>query len=75
MVGSSIDVPPSRICDLVNNNQPIKADTAVWLGLFVKMAQRLWMNLQTEYDMRVAACNLTEKSAPRIRVFQAPLVA
>jgi addiction module HigA family antidote len=55
MVGANIDVSPSRICDLVNNNQPIKADTAVWLGLFVKMAQRLWMNLQTEYDMRLAA--------------------
>ena len=55
MVGANIDVSPSRICDLVNGNEPIKADTAERLGLFVNMAQRLWMNLQTEYDMRVAA--------------------
>jgi len=75
MVGSTIDVPPSRICDLVNGNQPIKADTAVRLGLFVNMAQRLWMNLQTEYDMRVAARTYNDKIAPRICVFQAPLVA
>jgi addiction module HigA family antidote len=40
---------------LVNGNQPIKADTAVRLGLFFNMAPRFWMNLQTEYDMRVAA--------------------
>jgi plasmid maintenance system antidote protein VapI len=39
------------------------------------MAPRFWMNLQTEYDMRVAARTLTDKIAPRIRVFQAPVVA
>ena len=55
MVGANIDVSPSLICNLVNGNQPIKPDTAVRLGLFVNMAQRLWMNLQTEYDMRLAA--------------------
>jgi antitoxin HigA-1 len=45
------------------------------VGLFFNMAPRFWMNLQTEYDMRVAARTLTEKIAPRIRVFQGPVVA
>jgi addiction module HigA family antidote len=75
MVGANIDVSPSLICNLVNGNEPIKADTAVRLGLFFNMAPRFWMNLQDEYDMRVAARTLTEKIAPRIRVFQAPVVA
>lgn len=34
------------------------------------MNPRFWMNLQTEYDMRVAARELTGKLAPRIRVYE-----
>ena len=75
MLAAGIDVSPSRISDLVNGSLPFTADTAVWLGMFFNMAPRFWMNLQTEYDMRVAARTLTEKIAPRIRVFQAPVVA
>ena len=69
-LAADIDVSPSRISDLVNGNRPITADTAVRLGLFFNMEPRFWMNLQTEYDMRVAARTLTGKIAPRIRVFQ-----
>ena len=74
-LAGDIDVSPSRISNLVNGNRPITADTAVRLGLFFNMAPRFWMNLQTEYDMRVAARTLTDKIAPRIRVFQAAVVA
>ena len=66
---------PSRISNLVNGNRPITADMAVRLGLFFNMAPRSWMNLQTEYDMRVAARTLTDNIASRIRVFQTPVVA
>ena len=74
-LAADIDVSPSRISDLVNGNRPVTADTAVRLGLFFNMEPRFWMNLQTEYDMRIAARTLTGKIAPRIRVFQAPVVA
>jgi addiction module HigA family antidote len=75
LLAADIDVSPSRISDLVNGSRPITADTTVWLGLFFNLAPRFWMNLQTEYDMRVAARTLTDKIAPRIRVFQAPVEA
>ena len=74
-LAADIDVSPSRISDLVNGNRPITADTAVRLGLFFNMEPRFWMNLQTEYDMRIAARTLTGKIAPRIRVFQQPIAA
>ena len=74
-LAADINVSSRCISDLVNGNRPITADTALRLGLFFKMAPRFWMNLQTEYDMRVAARTLTEKIAPRIRVFQGPVVA
>ena len=70
-LAADIDVSPSRISDLVHGRRPITADTALRLGLFFSMEPRFWLNLQTEYDMRIAARTLQEKSAPRIRVFHA----
>ena len=69
-LAADIDVLTSRISDLVNGNRPITADTAVRLGLFFSMEPRFWMNLQTEYDMRVAARTLTDKKTRRICVFK-----
>jgi antitoxin HigA-1 len=68
-LAADIDVSPSRISDLVHGNRPITADTALRLGLFFNMEPRFWMNLQTEYDIRVADRTVREKIAPRIRVF------
>ncbi len=72
-LAADIDVSPSRINDLVNGNRPVTADTALRLRLFFSMAPRFWMNLQTEYHMRVAARTLPAKIAPRIRIFKAPV--
>ena len=68
-LAADIDVSPSRISELVHGKRPITADTALRLGLFFNMEPRFWMNLQTEYDMRVTGRNLSEKIASRIRVF------
>ncbi len=70
-LSSDMDVPPSRISDIVNGARHISADTALRLGLFFSMDARFWLNLQTEYDVRVARRDLLEKIAPRVRVFQA----
>jgi addiction module HigA family antidote len=69
-LAADIDVTPSRISELVNGKRPITADTALRLGLFFDMDPRFWMNLQTEYDMRMATRELKARIAPRIRVFQ-----
>lgn len=69
-LAADMDVPPSRISDIVNGTRPITADTALRLGLFFSMEPRFWLNLQTEYDMRTVTRNSHEKIAPRIRVFQ-----
>lgn len=69
-LSSDIDVPASRISEIINGNRPITPDTAIRLGLYFKMEPRFWLNLQTEYDMRVANRELTAKIAPRIRVLE-----
>jgi len=68
-LAADIDISPSRISELVHGTRPITADTALRLGLFFNMEPRFWMNLQTEYNMRVAARTVREQIAPRIRVF------
>jgi len=70
-LSSDMDVPPSRISDIVNGTRPITADTALRLGLFFSMEPRYWLNLQTEYDMRIITRLTRDKIAPRIRVYQA----
>lgn len=34
------------------------------------MGPRFWLNLQTEYDMRITVRTMHDKVAPRIRTFQ-----
>ena len=69
-LAADIDVSPSRISELVHGQRPITADTALRLGLFFGMEPRFWLNLQSEYDMRVAHRELRAKFARRIRTFQ-----
>jgi addiction module HigA family antidote len=73
-LAADIDVSPSRISELVNGNRPITADTALRLGLFFGMEARFWLNLQSEYDMRMAERETKAAIAPRIRVFH-PIAA
>ena len=69
-LASDIDVSPSRISEIVNGMRPISVDTALRLGIFFSMEPRFWINLQTEYDLRVIKRKMEQKIAPRIRVFQ-----
>ncbi|MDI9334126.1 MAG: HigA family addiction module antitoxin [Cytophagales bacterium] len=69
-ISSDMDVPPSRISDIVNGARPITADTALRLGLFFGMDARYWLNLQSEYDVRVAKRDLLEGMKARVRIYQ-----
>ena len=73
-LAADIDVSPSRISELVHGQRPITADTALRLGIYFAMEPRFWLNLQAEYDMRVANRKLRDKIMPRIRTFH-PIAA
>lgn len=66
-LAADIDVPTSRISDIVNGKRPITVDTAIRLGLYFNMEARFWLNLQSEYDARVAERELMPAIKPRIR--------
>ena len=52
-----IKVPPGRISTIVNGKRSITADTALRLGMYFSVSPELWLNLQSDYDLRIARRN------------------
>ena len=48
-----LDVPASRISEIIHGNRAITADTATRLGLYFKTSAQMWMNLQSYYDLQI----------------------
>jgi len=46
-------VPPNRISEIVNGKRAITADTALRLQRYFGVEAQFWLNLQSEYDLRV----------------------
>ncbi len=63
-----IAVPPNRISDIVNGKRSIIADTALRLGKYFGVSPEVWLNLQVDYDLRVAKRTTWLKAEPRVRV-------
>lgn len=49
-----IGVPPNRISAIVNRRRSITADTALRLGVYFGVSPETWLNLQADYDLRIA---------------------
>jgi addiction module HigA family antidote len=50
-----IDVPPNRISEIIRGRRAITGDTALRLGHWFGTNPQFWTNLQTAYDLKVAA--------------------
>jgi addiction module HigA family antidote len=48
-----LSVPPNRISEIVNGKRAISADTALRLQRYFGVDAQFWLNLQTEYDLRM----------------------
>ena len=46
-------VPPNRISAIVNGKRAITADTALRLERYFGVEAQFWLNLQSEYDLRM----------------------
>jgi addiction module HigA family antidote len=53
-----IEVPPGRISTIVNGKRSITADTALRLAAYFGTSAELWLNLQSDYDLRIARRNI-----------------
>lgn len=61
-----IDVPVTRISEIVRGNRGITADTALRLARFFGTSSELWLGLQAEYDLRLARRDLAPEIQRRI---------
>lgn len=50
----TINVPPNRITQIIKGRRNVTADTALRLGKFLGTGAEFWMNLQKQYDLRLA---------------------
>ncbi len=66
-----IGISPNRITEIVNNRRRITADTALQFGLYFGNSPEFWMNLQTNYDLKIAHGNLPPAEADRIKAQRA----
>ncbi len=48
-------VPAPRVNDIVRDKRAISADTALRLGIYFGLPAQFWLNLQNDYDLRLAA--------------------
>ena len=64
-----LDVPTNRITAIINGQRSITGDTALRLAHFFGTSAKLWLNLQTLYDLRIAEqkAGRAIKSLPKLR--------
>jgi len=67
----AVGVSPNRITEIINNRRRITADTALRLSLYFGNSPEFWMNLQANYDLKVAYRDLPPEEADRIKAQRA----
>ena len=62
-------IPRSTINEIIKGKRPIRAETAVALGMFFGTSAQFWLNLQSQHDLRRVELD----QAPQIRSRVQPL--
>ena len=62
-----LHVPPNRVHGIVHGTRAITADTALRLGTYFGVTPETWLNLQSEYDLRVARRTAGDEIAKTVR--------
>jgi addiction module HigA family antidote len=68
-------VPPNRISQILHGKRAITGDTALRLGHWFQTSAQFWLNLQTAYDLDLAAAQVgseVEKLPTRSNIADKP---
>ena len=63
----AIDVSQSRMAEIAKGKRAISADTALRLAAYFGTSARLWLNLQSAYDLAMAEAEAGEHIATVVR--------
>jgi antitoxin HigA-1 len=66
-----IDVNPARVNDIVHGRSAITASIALRLAKYFGTTPELWLNLQADYDLRLARARDWPKVERRVRILAA----
>ena len=67
----ALQVPVSIINRIINNKQRISAEVALRLARYFGTDPQSWMNLKTNYDLRIAERATAEKIAQQVKPIDA----
>jgi len=65
-LAKALDVPVTRVSEIVRGRRGVTADTALRLARFLGTTAELWLALQSEYDLRIARRDLEESIRVRV---------
>ncbi len=71
-LAKDIGVSPRRINEIVHGKRAITPDTSLRLAKYFRMSDTFFMNLQTDYDMRIVRRALEKKVLKGIKPFPRP---
>ncbi len=64
-----ISVDPRRINEIVHGQRSISADTALRPGRFFGTSARLWINLQSHYDLEVQEETIGDRLEREVKIY------
>ena len=65
-LAKALKIPHSRLTDIIKGRRGITADTALRLARFYGNSPAFWLNLQADYDLRMAdAAKIAAEVQPR----------
>jgi addiction module HigA family antidote len=62
-----LSVPANRISGIVNGTRAITADTALRLGKYFGGSPELWLDLQSDYELRAARTTIWPQVASSVK--------
>ncbi len=62
-----LDIPANRLTEIIRGRRGISADTALRLARWLGTTPELWMNLQKNYELRLAINEHGEEIERRVR--------
>ncbi len=70
-LAKAIDVPVTRVSEIVRGRRGVTADTALRLSRHLGTTAELWLGLQSEYDLRVARRDFEDVIRARVSPLKA----
>ncbi len=65
-----IDVPVTRISDIIHGRRGISTDSALRLAVYFGTTPEFWANLQTNYDLKISRRDLLPAIEKSVRPLQ-----